>query len=150
MAPFHDGNAVLALAARFGRRAASAVRSNAVHAFGDDPRGGGFARAADARHDKGLRDAVRLKRVFQRAHHGVLPDQIGKGFRPVFAGEHAVLAGWSVMIPRGGFSQSGKLCLTPGGVHRSQSHQSTMPVAADAMLRTLASVVIYSGDCGFA
>jgi hypothetical protein len=28
---------------------------------------------------EGLRDAVGLERVLQRAHHRVLPDQIGKG-----------------------------------------------------------------------
>ena len=45
---------------------------------------------ADARHDEGLGDAVGQKRVFQRADHRLLPDQIGEGFGPVFPGQHLV------------------------------------------------------------
>jgi len=58
--------------------------------LGDDPRCRRFTGPADAGHDKRLRDTIRLERVFQRAHHRVLPDQIGKGFRPVFAGQYAI------------------------------------------------------------
>jgi hypothetical protein len=35
-------------------------------------------------------DAVALDRVAERADHRLLPDQLGKGLRPVFAGEHAI------------------------------------------------------------
>ena len=41
-------------------------------------RGGGFAGAANAGHDKGLGNAVGFKGVFQRSHHGILAHQIGK------------------------------------------------------------------------
>ena len=91
MAAFHDCGAMFALPARLGCRAAVAIRPDAVHALGDDPRGRGFAGAADARHDEGLRDAVGLKGVLQRAHHRILTDQIGKGFGAVFAGKNAIL-----------------------------------------------------------
>ena len=90
MPAFHDGRAMLADAARFRGGPASAIRADAIHALGDDAGRGGFAGAADAGHHKSLRDPVCLERVLQRAHHGILAHQIGKGFWPVFAGKHAV------------------------------------------------------------
>ncbi len=90
MAAFHDGHAMFALAAGVGGGAAGAVRPDAVHALGDDPCGCGFAGAADARHDERLRDPVRFERVFQRADHGLLSDQIDKGLGPVFARQNAI------------------------------------------------------------
>ena len=42
---------------------------------------------------KGLRDPIGGKGVAQRAHHRVLADKIGKGFWPVFAGQH-LIGGW--------------------------------------------------------
>ncbi len=93
MAALGDGHAMFAVAAGVGRRAALAVGADAVHALGDDPRGGGLAGAADAGQDEGLRDAVGLERVLQGAHHGVLADQVGKGFGPVFAGQNLVGGG---------------------------------------------------------
>ena len=93
VAAFGDGHAMFADAAGVGRGTAGAVRADAVHALGDDPRRGRLPGAPDARHDEGLRDAVRRKGVLQRADHGVLADQIGKGFRPVFPGKHLVGGG---------------------------------------------------------
>ena len=90
VAALHDGDAMFADPAGFRRRPAVAVRPDAVHPLGDDPRCRRFTGPADAGHDKRLRDTIRLERVFQRAHHRVLPDQIGKGFRPVFAGQYAI------------------------------------------------------------
>ena len=90
---FHDGGAMLALAARLCCGTGGAVCTNAVHALGNDPCGGGFAGAANTGHDEGLRNPVCRKRVLQRAHHCFLPHQIGKGFGAVFAGEHAIGGG---------------------------------------------------------
>ena len=41
-------------------------------------------------HHEGMRDPVRRKGVFQRAHHRLLPDQIGKGLRAVLARQHLI------------------------------------------------------------
>ena len=90
VAPFHDRGAMLARAAGLGRWPAVAVFADTVHPLGDDPRGGGFARAANARHHKGLVDAVSLKRVLERADHRILPDHIGKGFRAIFSREDLI------------------------------------------------------------
>ena len=92
VAPFHDRRAVFAFAARLGRGPA-VPSADAVHALGDDPRGGGFTRPANARHHKRLRNPVRRKRVFQRAHHRVLAHEIDKGLGPVFAGEDLIGGG---------------------------------------------------------
>ena len=94
VSPFHDRGAVFALPARGSRRPAGAINADAVHALGDDPRGRGFTCAPDARHHKGLRNAVRLERVFQRAHHGVLAHEVGKGFGSVFAGQNLIGGGF--------------------------------------------------------
>ncbi len=96
MTPFHDRHTVFAHTARFCRRAASAVGANAVDAFGDDPCSGRFARAANTRHHKRLRDTVCFKRVLERAHHRFLADKIGKGFRAIFSCEDAVGCVWLV------------------------------------------------------
>ncbi len=115
MAAFHDRHAVFALATRLGRGAACAIGADAIHAFGDDPGGGGFAGAADAGHDKGLGDAIGVKRVFQRAHHGVLTDEIGKGFGAILAGKHLVLR----RVGHGGLSlRAPKVRRRAPGVHR--------------------------------
>ena len=52
--------------------------------------GGRFADPAHAGQNPGLRNAAGLECVRDRAHHGVLPDQVVEGCRPVFAREHAV------------------------------------------------------------
>ena len=90
MAAFGDGQTMFALQARLGRGLAIAVGTNAVQPLGDDPRRGRFAGAPDAGHDEGLSDARGGKGVFQRAHHCLLPDQIGKGGGAVFAGEDLI------------------------------------------------------------
>ena len=87
---FGDGAARLADATGRHRRTALPVRPDAIHTLGDDPRGGRFSRAANARHHEGLRDAIRLEGGFQHAHHGVLTDQIGKGRRAVLARKHLI------------------------------------------------------------
>ena len=90
VAAFHDRSAVLADTARIGCRPAVAVRPDAVHPLGDDPRRGGLTGAANARHHKSLRDPVGCECVLERADHGILADEIGEGFGPVFAGQNAV------------------------------------------------------------
>lgn len=91
--PFHDSHAMLAFAARLCCGLAVSVGADAVHAFGDDPRGSGFAGPANTRHHKRLRDPIGLKRVFERAHHRVLADEINKGLGAVFAGEDLIGGG---------------------------------------------------------
>ena len=88
--PFHDCCAILAHAARFGRGAARTIGADTIDPLGDDPCGCGFAGAANARHHEGLRNAICLKRVFQRAHHRLLADQIDKGLRAILAGKDAI------------------------------------------------------------
>ncbi len=90
MTAFGDGPAGIALPTGVSGRPARAVRPDAVQPLGDDPRRGGLAGAANAGHDEGMRDPVRCECVLQGAHHRLLPDQIGKGFGPVFAGKNAV------------------------------------------------------------
>ncbi|EEE38298.1 Dual specificity phosphatase, catalytic domain protein [Rhodobacteraceae bacterium KLH11] len=116
MAPFHDGFAMFADTTGFGGRAAVAIRPDTVHAFCDNPRGGGFTGAADAGHDKGLCDSVRLERVFQGAYHGILTNQIGKGFRAIFAGQNLI----------GGAGCVGHVCLR-GFVSGSQRRGPRCP-----------------------
>ena len=98
VAAFHDSAAMLAFAAGLGGWTAVAVFADTIHALGNDPRGGGFAGAADAGHDEGLCDAIRVKGVFQRAHHSVLADQIGKGRGSVFAGENLIAGGLGTVV----------------------------------------------------
>ena len=90
MAALHDRCAVLANAAWLGCGAAGAISADAVHALGDNPCGGGFPRAANTRHHEGLSDPVSLKRVFERAHHRVLANKVGKGFGAVFTRKHLI------------------------------------------------------------
>ena len=85
-----DRPAMDALAAGRDRRAAGAVRADAVERPRDDAGGRGFAGAADAGQDEGLRDAPGRDRVRQGTDHRLLPDHLGKSLRPVFAGENAI------------------------------------------------------------
>ena len=48
------------------------------------------SRQLTAGEDEGLGDPVRLEGVFQGAHHRLLPDEVGKGFGPVFSRENLV------------------------------------------------------------
>ena len=90
VATFHDGHTMFACPARFCCWFAGPVRPNAVHAFSNDPGRRGFTRAPDARHDERLRDAISLKRVLERTHHGVLANKINKRLWSVFAGEDLI------------------------------------------------------------
>ena len=76
-----------------GRPGDRAVGQFVIERAREDARGRGLADAAHAGEDPGLRDAAGLERVRDRAHHGVLADQVVEGRRPVFAREHAVGAG---------------------------------------------------------
>ena len=85
-----DRAARLADVARRDRRTALPVRADAVERLGDQPRGRGLADAADAGEQERMRDPPALDRIGERLHHRVLADQLGKGLRAVFAGEHAI------------------------------------------------------------
>ena len=90
MAPLGDGDAGFADAAGIDGGAAGSVGADAVERLGDQPRSRGLADPAHAGHQKGMRQPVARDGVGQRADHGLLPDQLGKGLRAVFAREHAI------------------------------------------------------------
>ena len=90
MAPLGDGDAMLALPAGLDRGAAVPSRTDAVHPLGDDPRRRRLADPPDSGHHEGLCDPIRREGIAQRAHHRLLPDQVGEGLGPVFAGENLV------------------------------------------------------------
>ena len=90
VAAFGDGDAGFALAAGFGGGAASAVRADAVQAFGDDAGGGGLADPANAGHHESMGDPVRREGVLQGADHRLLPDEVGKGGGAVLAGKDLI------------------------------------------------------------
>ena len=90
VAAFGDGNAGFAHTAGFYRRATFSIWPDAIHAFGDDPRGGGFADPAHTRHHKSMRNPVGFKRVFQRAYHRFLADKIGEGCRAVLTCQNLI------------------------------------------------------------
>ena len=73
-----------------GRAGDRAVRQLVVERTGENARGRGLADAAHAGEDPGLRNAAGLERIRDRAHHGVLADQVVEGRRPVFARQHAI------------------------------------------------------------
>ena len=85
MTPFHNRHAVFADATGFSGRTTSSIRTNAIDALSDNSRGCGFTCAANTRHHKCLRDAVRFEGVLERAHHRLLANKIGKGFGAIFA-----------------------------------------------------------------
>src|SRR5207302_748829 len=89
MAVLGDGPAMNAFAAGRYRRRTGPVGADAIERAGDDPCRRGFADPAHARQDESLRDAALGDRVRQGADHRLLPDHLGKGLRPVFAGEDA-------------------------------------------------------------
>jgi hypothetical protein len=90
MAALGNRSAGFAHAARVDGRPALPVRPDAVQRLGDQPRGRGLADPAHARHQEGMRQPVTRDGIGKGAHHRFLPDQLGKGLRPVFAREHAV------------------------------------------------------------
>ena len=76
-----------------GGRGDRAVGQFVIERAGENAGGGGLADPAHAGEDPGLRDAAGLERVRDRAHHGVLADEVVEGGGAVFAREHAVAAG---------------------------------------------------------
>ena len=90
MAVVCDREALRALAARFCRRAARAVGSDAIEGARQNAGRRRLADAAHAGQDEGVGDPPRRDRVRQGAHHRLLPDQLGEGRRPIFAGEDAI------------------------------------------------------------
>ena len=90
MAVLGDGPAMNAFAAGRYRRRTGPVGADAIERAGDDPCRRGFADPAHTRQDESLRDAALGDRVRQGADHRLLPDHLGKGLRPVFAGEDAI------------------------------------------------------------
>ncbi len=94
MATLCDCHTGFAFAARFDRWATNAIRPRAIQPFGDNPRGGGFAGSANAGHNKSVGNPVGLKRIFERANHGLLTVQVLEGLGAVFAGQNLIgLAG---------------------------------------------------------
>jgi hypothetical protein len=100
MAALDDRLAVLAEIRHVDGRAEIRAGLGIVQRAGDDAGRRGFAHPADAGEHIGLRDAAALERVFQRAHHRLLADQVAEGGRPVFAREHDI--GLAVGGRRGG------------------------------------------------
>ncbi len=94
MAALHDRLAMHAEHRHLhGRAGDRAVRQLVIERARQNARRRGLADAAHAGEDPGLRDAARLERVRDRAHHGVLADQVVERRRPVFARQHAVGCG---------------------------------------------------------
>ena len=70
---------------------AAAVGTGAVEGFGNQPRGGGLADPADAGQNISVVKAVVVDGVGQGLHQRILPQQIFKILRAVFAGENHIL-----------------------------------------------------------
>ena len=62
----------------------------AVEAAGQDARGGGFADAADAGEEEGVRDPAALQGLAERASDVLLADQLGEALGAPFARQHQV------------------------------------------------------------
>ena len=60
--------------------------AGAVQAFGEDARDGGFAGAARAAEEIGVRDAFLLDGVGERLGDVLLADDVAKALRPIFSG----------------------------------------------------------------
>ena len=90
VATLHDGRAMFALTTWFSGWFASAVGPDAVHAFGDNPCGGGFTRPTNTSHHESLGDAICFKSVLERAYHRLLADKVDKGFWPIFTGQYLI------------------------------------------------------------
>ena len=95
---FHDRLAVHAEVRHVdGRPLHRAIRLFVVQRAGENPRRGGFADAADAGQDPGLRNPARFERVRDGADHGLLADQVVKTGGAVFACQHPVGLGGLVL-----------------------------------------------------
>ena len=90
MSAFDNCAAVFAYATGARCGPALTIRTYAIHAFGNNAGSGCFACPTDTCHYKRLRNAIRGKGIFQGADHCILPNQIGKGFWPVFTGKHLI------------------------------------------------------------
>ncbi len=90
MASGGDGLAGLAGAARFQRRAALTIRSDAVQPAGQKPCRRGLADTANAGQHEGMRQPPKRQRVFQRADKRFLAYQLGKTFGAVLARKYPV------------------------------------------------------------
>ena len=89
MAAFHDGFAMLARHGEIDLRPVDRV-GLVVERAGKNARGGRLADPAHAGQHPGLGDTAGGERVGQRAHHRLLPDQVGEIARAVFARENAI------------------------------------------------------------
>jgi hypothetical protein len=69
-----------------------------VQRAGENPRRGGFADAADAGQDPGLRNPARFERIRDGADHGLLADQVVKTGRAVFSRQHPVGLGGFALV----------------------------------------------------
>ena len=65
----------------------------AIERFGEDAGGGGLADAADAGKNIGVRDAVRLDGVRERARDVLLPDDVAERLRAIFSGDDFIAHG---------------------------------------------------------
>ena len=88
---FHDRLAVHAEVRHVdGRPLHRTISLLVVQRAGENARGGGFADAADAGEDPGLRNPTGFERIRDGADHGLLADQIVEAGRAVFACQHPV------------------------------------------------------------
>jgi hypothetical protein len=77
-----------------GRSRHRAIRQFVIQRAGENPRGGGFADAAHAGQNPGLRDPAGFEGVRNGTDHGILADQIVETGGAIFSRQHAiVLAG---------------------------------------------------------
>ena len=79
-----------------GRPLHRTIRQLVIQGAGQDAGRGGLADAANAGEDPGLRNAAGLERIRDRAHHGLLADQIREAGGAVFARQNPVGLGGSV------------------------------------------------------
>ena len=80
----------LANPARIDRRPARSVWPNAVERLCNQPCRRGLADPAHSSQQKPVRDPARRDRVAERPNHRLLPDQLGKALRPIFACQHPI------------------------------------------------------------
>jgi hypothetical protein len=66
---------------------------DAVERFGQDPRGGCLPDAARADEEIGVREAILFDRVFKRARHVRLSDEIVESLRPILPRENLITHG---------------------------------------------------------
>ncbi len=99
------------------------VRQFVIQRARENARSRGLADATHAGEDPGLRDATAVECVRDGAHHGVLPDQVIKAGRAVFAREHAIALGRCIR-------RSGTACSGFSGLAHRAIRFATAPRAA--------------------